>query len=95
MAQSSSSATDYRSKPHHVLNRKIREILDAKRVKPLPPKPRTSEAGPLGLDVEGLYRADDFFVEVRGAIEDQITRRRAEMLLAIAAYLRTSEKAPL
>jgi hypothetical protein len=33
--------------------------------------PRASEAGPLGLDTEALHRADDFFVEVGGAIKDQ------------------------
>src|ERR1035437_9363540 len=34
--------------------------------------PRTAEAGPLGLDAEALHRADNFLVEVRCAIEDQI-----------------------
>jgi hypothetical protein len=34
--------------------------------------PRTTEAGPLGLDAEALHRADNFLVEVRCAIEDQV-----------------------
>jgi len=38
--------------------------------------PRASEARPLGLDTEALYRVDHFFIELRAAIEDQITRRR-------------------
>jgi hypothetical protein len=36
--------------------------------------PRASEARLLGLDAEVLYRAGDLFVEVLGAVEDQITR---------------------
>ena len=36
--------------------------------------PRTAEAGSLGLDAEALYRADDFLVEIRAAIKDQIPR---------------------
>jgi len=38
--------------------------------------PRTAEAGSLGFDTEGLDCADDFFVEVRAAIKEQISRRR-------------------
>jgi len=34
--------------------------------------PRTAEARPLGLDAEALHRADNFLVEVRRAIEDQV-----------------------
>lgn len=35
--------------------------------------PRTSKAGPPGLNVETLHRPDDFFIEVRGAIKDQVS----------------------
>src|ERR1017187_106168 len=35
--------------------------------------PRTSEAGPLGLDAEALRRVDDLFIEVRTSIKDQIS----------------------
>ena len=38
--------------------------------------PRAAEAGSLGFDAEGLDCADDFFVEVRAAIKEQISRRR-------------------
>lgn len=38
--------------------------------------PRTSEAGPLGLDTEALYRADHLTIEICGAIEDQVFRNR-------------------
>src|ERR1035441_8915989 len=34
--------------------------------------PWTLEAGPLGLDAEALHCADNFLVEVRCAIEDQV-----------------------
>jgi len=34
--------------------------------------PQTAEAGPLGLDAEGIDRADHFFIELRAAIKDQI-----------------------
>ena len=34
--------------------------------------PGTAEARPPGLDAEALHRADDFVVEVRSAIEDQV-----------------------
>lgn len=34
--------------------------------------PRASKAGPLGLDTEALHRADNFLVEVRRPIEDQV-----------------------
>jgi hypothetical protein len=34
--------------------------------------PRTTEAGPLGLDAKALHCADNFLVEVRCAIEDQV-----------------------
>ena len=37
---------------------------------------RTAEAGPFGLDAEGLHCVDNFFVEVRAAIKEQIPRRR-------------------
>jgi len=37
--------------------------------------PRTSEAGPLGLDAEALYRVDDFFIEVRATVKDQVAGR--------------------
>ena len=37
--------------------------------------PRAAEAGPLGLDPGALDRADNFFAEVRGTVEDQILRR--------------------
>jgi hypothetical protein len=33
--------------------------------------PRSSEAGPLGLDAEALHGADHLFVEVGSAIKDQ------------------------
>src|ERR1700730_1348680 len=36
--------------------------------------PRASEVGLPGSDAEALHRADDLLVEVRSAIEDQITR---------------------
>jgi hypothetical protein len=38
--------------------------------------PRTSEAGPLGLDAEALHRVDHFFIELCAAIKDQIAGRR-------------------
>jgi hypothetical protein len=38
--------------------------------------PGASEAGPLGLDAEGLYGVDNLFIELRAVIEDQITWRR-------------------
>jgi hypothetical protein len=38
--------------------------------------PRALETGSLWLNAEALYCADDFFVEVRAAIEDQILRCR-------------------
>src|SRR5258708_2365416 len=37
--------------------------------------PWASEVGLLGSDTEALHRADDLLIEVRSAIEDQITRR--------------------
>lgn len=38
--------------------------------------PRTSETGSFWFDAEALYRINDLFIEVRTAIEDQITWRR-------------------
>ena len=38
--------------------------------------PRASEAGPLGLNAEALYGANDCLAEICGAVEDQITRSR-------------------
>jgi len=38
--------------------------------------PRTAEAGSFRLDAIALHGADDFFVEIRTAIKDQIARRR-------------------
>src|ERR1039458_6725184 len=38
--------------------------------------PWTSEAGSFWLDAEGLQGVDDFFVEVRAAIKDQVAGRR-------------------
>jgi len=38
--------------------------------------PRTSETGSFGLDAEACYGADNFRVEVRGSVEEQIARRR-------------------
>jgi hypothetical protein len=38
--------------------------------------PRTPEAGPLWLNAEVLHCANDFFIEVCTAIEDEISRRR-------------------
>jgi len=38
--------------------------------------PRAAEAGSFGLDAEAFHRFDDFAVELRSAIKDQITRRR-------------------
>ena len=37
--------------------------------------PRTSITCPLGLDAKHLHRIDQFLVELRAAIKDQITRR--------------------
>ena len=37
--------------------------------------PRTSEAGPFGLDAEALYRIDDFFIKLCATVKDQITGR--------------------
>ena len=39
---------------------------------------RTSEARPLGLDAEALHSVDDFIVEVRAAIRDQVFGCRIE-----------------
>ena len=38
--------------------------------------PRTSEAGPLGLNAETLYGLDDIFLELCAAIKDQILGNR-------------------
>ena len=38
--------------------------------------PRTSEAGPLGLDAEALYRVYHFVVELSAALEDEVFRSR-------------------
>jgi hypothetical protein len=38
--------------------------------------PRTSEAGRLRFDAEALDGADNLLIEVRSAVEDQITRSR-------------------
>ena len=38
--------------------------------------PGTAEAGSFRLDAKALHGADDFFVEIRTAIKDQIARRR-------------------
>ena len=38
--------------------------------------PRTAETGPFRLDAEARNGTDHLFVEVRGAVEDQIFRRR-------------------
>src|SRR5258708_32017732 len=35
--------------------------------------PRASEAAPLWPDAETLHRADDFLIEIRSTVEDQIT----------------------
>ena len=35
--------------------------------------PRTSEAGPFGLDAEAFHRVDHLFIEVRCPVEDQVT----------------------
>src|ERR1035438_3283752 len=40
--------------------------------------PRTSEAGPLGLDAEAFHCGDHFFIEACTAIEDQIGGSRIE-----------------
>ena len=37
--------------------------------------PRALEAGSFGLYAEALDRIDDFVIEVRAAIEDQVSRR--------------------
>jgi hypothetical protein len=36
--------------------------------------PRTSEAGPLGLDAEAVHSVDDFTIEVGAAIQDHMFR---------------------
>ena len=38
--------------------------------------PRTSEAGPIGLDAEALHCVDNLFIELCAAIKDQIARSR-------------------
>jgi len=38
--------------------------------------PRTSEASPLGLDTKAPQRANDFLIEVRAPVEDQVAGRR-------------------
>jgi hypothetical protein len=37
--------------------------------------PRALEAGSFGLDAEALDRVDDFVIEVRAAVEDDVSRR--------------------
>src|ERR1700751_5245908 len=38
--------------------------------------PRTAEADPLGLDPKALHCVDDFLIEARAAIKDQVAGRR-------------------
>ena len=40
--------------------------------------PRALEAGSFGLDAEALDRVNDFVIEVRAAIEDEVSRRGVE-----------------
>ena len=40
--------------------------------------PWASEAGPLRLNAEALYRIDHIFVEIRAAIKDQVSGRGVE-----------------
>src|SRR5271155_5412184 len=38
--------------------------------------PRTAEADPLGLDAKALHCVDDFLIEARAAIKNQVARGR-------------------
>ena len=40
--------------------------------------PRTAEADPLGLDAKALHCVDDFLIEARAAIKNQVARGRVK-----------------
>ena len=54
--------------------------------------PRTSEAGPFGLDAEALHRVDHFFTELGAAIKDldRLLRTWRHCRIAVTRYLISS-----